>query len=84
MHLNGIKHTKVLEDARAATAKSAGSVLSTRQRGCPTSGGKGIIRNQADLHSWFKQANHSNNLESGSANTGQGDSILALLCWRFR
>ena len=46
VHLNGIKHMKVPEDSKIEKLKASGSVVSTSQRGHPSTSGRAVVGNQ--------------------------------------
>jgi hypothetical protein len=84
-HVMGIKHvTKVEEVVRPGYL--FGSTISTGRRRRPTTSNRNTLRNQNDLHNWFRTATRS---EGGCTETGGGASsnffsILSFLYWGNR
>ena len=57
--------------------------LNSGGRGRPPSRFKAMIRNQCDLHSWFKTSSLLSTTSSKGFEIGKPDSILSLLCWGY-
>jgi hypothetical protein len=45
--------------------------------------GRGPTTNQRSLHGWFRHADRDSDSFTSAAGTGQTDSTLSLLCWRY-
>ena len=82
-HLQGLVHTKCVEDLVAAGKSTSSLALNSGGRGRPPSRSRSTIGNQCDLHSWFRTSSLPSATSSQGSEIGKLDSILGLLCWGY-
>ena len=82
-HLQGLVHTKCMEDLVAAGKSTSSSALNNGGRGRPPSRSRAMIGNQCDLHGWFRALSLPSATSSEGSETLKPDSIFGMLYWDY-